>query len=267
MNGFTIHQDFYEEIERLSDAEQALLFKSLLRENDPEDNVAISILYRLILNQNKRFADKQAFNGRKGGAPIGNTNASKQPKQPKQPSVTVPVTVTVPVSEREREDNSKCSYIPNSSSFSAENDGRVDEKPPGFAVDKSDPETERDESLAVKTAAGTGREKPVDRSTTLFDDFWIAYPRKIGKQDARKAWEKINPGAALVSAMLTTIEEFKHSDQWLRDKGQFIPHPATWLRQGRWDDELPVADNLTVAQRSILNWLEEKEKVVSERGS
>lgn len=27
------------------------------------------------------------------------------------------------------------------------------------------------------------------------------------------------------------------SEQWQRDGGQFIPHPATYLNQGRWKDE------------------------------
>ena len=31
------------------------------------------------------------------------------------------------------------------------------------------------------------------------------------------------------------------SAQWQRDNGQYIPHPATWLNQGRWDDELTPA--------------------------
>lgn len=39
---------------------------------------------------------------------------------------------------------------------------------------------------------------------------------------------------------MTAVERQKCSDQWTQNNGQFIPHPATWLNQGRWDDELPV---------------------------
>jgi hypothetical protein len=30
----------------------------------------------------------------------------------------------------------------------------------------------------------------------------------------------------------------KTSAQWQKDNGQYIPNPATWLNQGRWDDEI-----------------------------
>ena len=68
-----------------------------------------------------------------------------------------------------------------------------------------------------------------------FLQFWLAYPRKVGKKEAFKAWVKAKDKPALVD-MLKTIEGSKHSDQWTKDNGQFIPHPSTWLNQGRWAD-------------------------------
>ena len=69
-----------------------------------------------------------------------------------------------------------------------------------------------------------------------FDDFWKLYPRKIAKGDARKAWlqtEKIRPE---LPVMLKAVRVARASEQWLKDGGQFIPYPATWLRQERWED-------------------------------
>uniref|UniRef100_A0A2G7T8I6 Uncharacterized protein n=1 Tax=Chryseobacterium sp. B5 TaxID=2050562 RepID=A0A2G7T8I6_9FLAO len=40
-----------------------------------------------------------------------------------------------------------------------------------------------------------------------------------------------------MAKMLAAITIQASSTQWLRDDGQFIPHPATWLNAGRWDDE------------------------------
>ena len=40
--------------------------------------------------------------------------------------------------------------------------------------------------------------------------------------------------------IVKSVEEHKLSDQWLRDNGQFIPHPQTWLNQRRWEDEVEV---------------------------
>lgn len=77
---------------------------------------------------------------------------------------------------------------------------------------------------------------------TAFDRFWQSYPKKVGKQAAGKAFGKVK---VPVETLLTAIERQKCSDQWSRDNGQYIPNPATWLNQGRWEDELPPASAQT----------------------
>lgn len=37
--------------------------------------------------------------------------------------------------------------------------------------------------------------------------------------------------------MITALEKQKQSKQWLKDNGQYIPNPTTWLNQKRWEDE------------------------------
>ncbi len=81
-----------------------------------------------------------------------------------------------------------------------------------------------------------------------FAEFWKAYPKKVGKEAARKAFKKIKPTADLLQRMLEAIKEQKASDQWKRDNGQYIPNPATWLNQGRWEDE---ATETTTAKNDI----------------
>jgi len=83
--------------------------------------------------------------------------------------------------------------------------------------------------------------KPLPKSfSDGFDDFWISYPKKIGKQKTLEIWIKIKPDQSLLKKMLEKIELFKQTDQWKKDRGQFIPHPATWLNQERWEDEIDV---------------------------
>ena len=72
-----------------------------------------------------------------------------------------------------------------------------------------------------------------------FIHFWAVYPRKIGKAAARKAFDKV-PADAL-EKIVPAVESQKGSYQWSRDGGQYIPYPATWLNQGRWDDEVDQA--------------------------
>ena len=70
-----------------------------------------------------------------------------------------------------------------------------------------------------------------------FDLFWECYPRKKAKLDAKKAWYALAAIRPDIEKIIAAIDTQSQSDQWTRDGGQYIPYPATWLRQGRWDDE------------------------------
>ena len=69
-----------------------------------------------------------------------------------------------------------------------------------------------------------------------FSEFWSAYPRKVGKDAARKAFAKRKPDPELLAKMLAAVANQAKSTQWQRDGGQYIPHPSTWLNEGRWND-------------------------------
>jgi len=75
-----------------------------------------------------------------------------------------------------------------------------------------------------------------------FDEFWKSYPKKIGKGAAEKAYKKIKPTAELQSQILSAVEKAKQTEQWQKQNGQFIPHPATWLNQKRWEDEYQISN-------------------------
>ena len=75
----------------------------------------------------------------------------------------------------------------------------------------------------------------------VFDEFWSAYPKKVGKKDAQKAFAKV-PKAEWPK-LIPSVERQKKSKQWQKDDGQYIPNPSTWLNQGRWDDEVVEVDN------------------------
>lgn len=81
--------------------------------------------------------------------------------------------------------------------------------------------------------------RDVSEKESVFEAFWAAYPKKVGKTAARKAFEKI-PKAAWDS-LVPAVEAQKASKQWQKDDGQFIPNPATWLNQGRWEDQVEAA--------------------------
>lgn len=85
---------------------------------------------------------------------------------------------------------------------------------------------------------GKDKDKDKDNSASPFESFWAAYPRKVGKQAAKKAFSKVS---VPVKTLIDAVNSQKNSEQWRKDNGQYIPNPATWLNQGRWDDVLTEA--------------------------
>ena len=90
--------------------------------------------------------------------------------------------------------------------------------------------------LPSKTSKDKDKDK--DNSASPFESFWAAYPRKVGKQAAKKAFSKVS---VPVKTLIDAVNSQKNSEQWHKDNGQYIPNPATWLNQGRWDDVLEEA--------------------------
>jgi hypothetical protein len=78
------------------------------------------------------------------------------------------------------------------------------------------------------------REKKESRSALdeRFEAFYSTFPKRVGKKAARKAYERALRDTT-PERILAAIE--KQKPQW-KDP-QFIPHPATWLNRGQWDDE------------------------------
>jgi len=71
-----------------------------------------------------------------------------------------------------------------------------------------------------------------------FEIFWKTYPKKKSKGDAERAFARVNPSDELLATMLTAIERAKKSADWLKNSGQYIPYPATWLNAKGWEDEI-----------------------------
>ncbi len=72
-----------------------------------------------------------------------------------------------------------------------------------------------------------------------FAAFWSAYPQKVAKPEALKAWRSAKHRPPLAE-LLAALEKHKASEQW--QAARFIPHPAKWINQQRWEDELLPAE-------------------------
>jgi hypothetical protein len=80
------------------------------------------------------------------------------------------------------------------------------------------------------------KEKEITNTLTGFDAFWESYPRKVGKGDARKAWISTRKTRPEQDVLLSALSRAVMG--WTGMEARFIPHPATWLRQERWSDEV-----------------------------
>jgi hypothetical protein len=78
---------------------------------------------------------------------------------------------------------------------------------------------------------------PPNGEGDAFNTFWQAYPKKVAKPQALKAFNKLKPDNQLLQQMLSAIEKQKKSPEWTKQSGQFIPYPGTWLNDYRWEDE------------------------------
>ena len=107
-----------------------------------------------------------------------------------------------------------------------------------LANDSKSCQTEANPALNIKKYKV---KKDKEIINNIFAQFWAAYPRHEAKQTALKAFEKINPDEELLAKMLSAIEKQKRTSQWQENNGQYIPHPATWLNQRRWEDEVTTS--------------------------
>lgn len=85
-------------------------------------------------------------------------------------------------------------------------------------------------------------EKPVKKlSPQNFKAWWEVYPKKRAKGDAERVYPRaVNWLAADRELSIPDAEqlllELTRGYRWPDDR-QFIPYPATWLNQKRWDDQ------------------------------
>lgn len=92
--------------------------------------------------------------------------------------------------------------------------------------------------MRERRAAG---KKPVAADTdAAFDAFWQSYPKKVAKPAALRAWRAAKIGNGQVEKVMAALAAHKASADWLKAGGQFVPNPATWLNQRRFEDAPPA---------------------------
>lgn len=73
-----------------------------------------------------------------------------------------------------------------------------------------------------------------------FNQFWSVFPKKVAKLEAQKAWKTLSPSEKLAEEICKDVVRKTTRPDWQKDNGKFIPHPATYIRGRRWEDECDV---------------------------
>lgn len=124
------------------------------------------------------------------------------------------------------------------------------------------------EATLLFSSSGTSlknNEVPRAARSSRFNEWYAVYPKKTGKNTALKAWEKISPDDALVALMFDALKWQRNQPQWTKDGGHYVPNPATYLNQARWEDE-PFF-TATQPSRSSVPSPEETRRMLEERAA
>ena len=81
------------------------------------------------------------------------------------------------------------------------------------------------------------KEKEKKEYSPEFLVFYSAYPKRVGRDAAWKAWKNRNGSLPEINIIIAAIQKQIKSPDWIKESGKYIPHPATWINQGRWADE------------------------------
>ena len=90
-----------------------------------------------------------------------------------------------------------------------------------------------------------------------FEAFWAEYPNRSKRHDSRNVWMRLKPDEALQARIIAGVRAAKSSQQWQKEGGRYIPSAERYLRERRWEDELPpprgmIASNLDTAAMDAL---------------
>ena len=215
--GFTFFHSFYEAARELEEQDRLRFYDAIINysingeEPDLSGNIkAMFMLAKPVLDKSR----EKSKSGKKGGEANTKQTESKAEANLKQ---------TGSKSEANRKQN--------------ESKSEANAKQTGSDIsEEKDKEIEKDkEYITPHTPQGGDGAQGVAKNR--FELFWAAYPNKTGKGAAQKAWNKISPGAALFSQIMEALQKAVRCERWIRENGRYIPNPATWLNQKRWEDE------------------------------
>lgn len=216
-NGFTFFHSFYEAAQGLKEKDRLQFYEAIINYSITGEKLELCDVAKAMFLLVKPVLDKsreKSRSGRKGGEAKTKQTESKAEANRKQTGSKSKA------NGKQNESKSEANRKQNESDISEEKDKEI----------------EKDKEY-ITPHTPQGGDGAQDVAKNRFELFWAAYPNKTGKGAAEKSWNKVNPGAALFSQIMEALQKAVRCERWLKENGRYIPNPATWLNQRRWEDE------------------------------
>jgi hypothetical protein len=119
--------------------------------------------------------------------------------------------------------------------------GGPPEKPVSNGINViNDDENAQSKEKESKESKESKEKESIDSLTERrFARFWEAYPLKINKKEAQRIWYELKPDEQLTIIIVDAVMAYKQTKQWQQEDGKYVPYPANFLRNRRWEDEVP----------------------------
>jgi hypothetical protein len=100
----------------------------------------------------------------------------------------------------------------------------------------SSPAADRDEPQTPAAPVHTkSSSEKTEHHLEAFGAFWLTYPKRKAKEEARKAWIAAIERGADPQHIVTAAKDYAHERHGQDPK--YTKYPATWLNKGCYDDE------------------------------
>lgn len=76
-----------------------------------------------------------------------------------------------------------------------------------------------------------------NNNTSRFESVWELYPKKAGKSNAKKAFDKAIKSGVSVELIKQKISEYNQQIAFKKTDRQYIKNGSTWFNQAGWEDE------------------------------